>query len=351
MSRGRGRSPEQKLDPLAGRLLAVFGVYLMVIAAVACALAWAPRDTTFRLHGHMLGPADIAHRLLHRGLLLGLLLPALLAIELALEGWNESSLRHLLAQRPRSAWSDLAVFLFGMLPGHTAVAATLSLGLVLLPARWLHHALADATGMSIELGAWPLAVQVFVLIVVYSFCDYWQHRLDHTARFWPLHRYHHAAEDFCVLTSVRVHPAGVTAVIAGVLPAALIGVSEEALFWLATLIAMLRYVIHTRINSDFGWIGRWVIQSPLHHRLHHKLDTTRPTSNFALTPVWDRLFGTWADETDRRVPIGVAAPYRQGAWVVPDLLRDYRDFGRALIGRDHDESGRAQPRVRLNEAH
>jgi sterol desaturase/sphingolipid hydroxylase (fatty acid hydroxylase superfamily) len=349
MSGDRGRSPEQKLDPVARRLLAAFAIYLLIIVAVAWGLAWAPPDTTFRLHGRVLGPADIAHRLLHRGLLLGLLLPGLLAIELALEGWKESSLRRLFAQRPRSAWSDVAVFLFWSAPGHTVVAAALSLGVVLLPAQWLHHALADATGLSIELGAWPLAVQVSVLIVVYSFFDYWEHRLDHTAWFWPLHRYHHSAEDFCVLTSVRVHPAGITAVIAGVLPAVLIGVSEDALFWLATLIATLRYVLHARINSDFGWIGQWVIQSPLHHRLHHKFDTTEPVSNFGLTPLWDRLFGTWADKTDWRVPIGVTTAYRHGVWVVPDLLRDYRDFWLALIGRYRDASG-AEPPVRMKKA-
>jgi sterol desaturase/sphingolipid hydroxylase (fatty acid hydroxylase superfamily) len=111
---------------------------------------------------------------------------------------------------------------------------------------------------------------------------------------------------------------------------------------------MLRYLIHSRINSDFGWIGRWVIQSPLHHRQHHKLDTTEPAANFSLVPLWDRLFGTWAEETDWRMPIGVAAPYRQGVWVIPDLLRDYRDFWLAIVGRYRDESG-AKP-LRLRES-
>jgi sterol desaturase/sphingolipid hydroxylase (fatty acid hydroxylase superfamily) len=349
MSWRRARSPEPKLDPLACKLLAGFTVYLLVIVALAWELAWAPPNTTFRVLGHVLGPADLAHRLLHRGLLLGLLLPALFAIELALGGWEESSLRQLLAQRPLSAWSDLGVFLMWTSPAGAFIAGALSLGVVLLPSHWLHQQLASATGVSIELGAWPLAVQVGVMIVLYTFLDYWQHRLDHTAWFWPLHRYHHAADDFCILTSVRVHPAAFTGLLAGVLPAVLIGVSDEALFWLATLIAALRYVIHARINSDFGWVGRWVIQSPLHHRLHHKLDTTVPASNFGLTPVWDRLFGTWGDSAHARIPIGVAAPYRQGLWVVPDLLRDYRDFWLALIGRYRDVSG-AQPPARLKKA-
>ena len=116
------------------------------------------------------------------------------------------------------------------------------------------------------------------------------------------------------------------------------GVSEEAFFWFWTLNAMVHYLIHTRSQSDFGWVGRWLIQSPLHHRLHHKLDMTEPTGNFSLVPLWDRLFGTWQEAKDPHVPIGVAAPYRQGAWIIPDLLRDYRDFWLALIGRYRDVS-------------
>ena len=64
---------------------------------------------------------------------MGLRLPGLLAIELALEGWANSSLRQLVIQRPRSAWSDIGVFLFWYMPGHTAVITALSLGLTLLP--------------------------------------------------------------------------------------------------------------------------------------------------------------------------------------------------------------------------
>jgi sterol desaturase/sphingolipid hydroxylase (fatty acid hydroxylase superfamily) len=128
-----------------------------------------------------------------------------------------------------------------------------------------------------------------------------------------------------------------------VIPAVLIGVSDEALFWFVVLNLTLHYLIHTRITSDFGWIGRWVVQSPLHHRLHHKLDTTEPTSNFSLVPLWDRLFGTWAEADIARVKVGVAAPYRQGIWAVPDLLRDYRDFWLALIGRYRDEASAERP--------
>jgi sterol desaturase/sphingolipid hydroxylase (fatty acid hydroxylase superfamily) len=335
----RGRPPARRLDLVACWLLAGFAVYLALLAALAWVLVAAPPDTTFHLFGRTLGPADLGRRLVRRGLVLGLLLPALLAIELACEGWDNSSLRRLLTRRSRSAWSDLAVFFFWLTPGHVAVRSAFSLGVVLAPAEWLHRTLADATGFSIELAALPVAAQVTLFFFVYSFFEYWQHRLDHTPWFWPLHRYHHAADEFCMLTSVRLHPAAFTSLIAGLIPGVLVGISEDALFWFLALSGAVHYVMHSRIDSDFGWFGRWVLQSPLHHRLHHRLAATEPTANYSLIPLWDRLFGTWSDAAVSSTPIGVATPYRHGLWIAPDLLRDYAHFWLALAGRYRDESG------------
>ena len=104
-------------------------------------------------------------------------------------------------------------FLFWNAPGHLVISNLFSLGVVMLSAPMLHQMVAKTVGFSIELAAWPLALQVIIYFYIFSFFDYWQHRLDHTARFWPLHRYHHSAEEFCVLTSVRLHPANFTGVI------------------------------------------------------------------------------------------------------------------------------------------
>jgi len=96
---------------------------------------------------------------------------------------------------------------------------------------------------------------------------------------------------------------------------------------------VLRYVIHSRINSNWGWFGRYVLQSPTHHRLHHILDIeTEPCGHYGLMPIWDHLFGTWRGECDQSLVIGVDTPYRHGYLFVVDLLRDYADFWRGLAG-------------------
>ena len=108
-------------------------------------------------------------------------------------------------------------------------------------------------------------------------------------------------------------------------------------YWIYVLVATQHLVIHSRINSDFGWFGRHVLQSPAHHRLHHTIDTSRPTGHFSLLPLWDHLFGTWQAERRNgvtpRIRIGVAEPYRHGAWILPDIWRDYREFLAGLLGR------------------
>jgi sterol desaturase/sphingolipid hydroxylase (fatty acid hydroxylase superfamily) len=98
------------------------------------------------------------------------------------------------------------------------------------------------------------------------------------------------------------------------------------------LVLGLGFLIHSRIDSDWGWIGRWVVQSPTHHRLHHVLDiSTRPVGHFSMTPIWDRLFGTWRGDADQSLVIGVDTAYRHGFWIAPDILRDYWHFWKGLV--------------------
>ena len=174
---------------------------------------------------------------------------------------------------------------------------------------------------------------MIVYFTVYSFFDYWAHRLGHTKYFWPLHRYHHSAEDFSVLNALRIHPAGFAGIFFINIPMPLLGATPEAMIWVNVATVMLGFVIHSRMESGFGWVGRYIIQSPLHHRLHHKLDMTEATGFFGMMPLWDHLFGGWSERRDPNVVVGVDTPYRQGFWVMPDLLRDYWDFWKGLVGR------------------
>ncbi len=314
---------------LAGYLLtAAYGV---ILVDRLCAAPQTLGLFGLSLHlGRLHIPALAATRVL-------LVIPAILTAELCLVGWRQSSLYRLTAGGDASSRTDLAYFVCVHLQAMGRLNELLTLGVALISGLWLHQALRNLTGLDLSIAAWPLAAQVGVFALIYSFCDYWSHRLDHTALFWPLHRYHHAATEFCVINSARVHPAIFTAVLINAAPIALIAVSPEAVIDAGLYFTALRFLIHSRLDADFGWLGRWLIQSPRRHRLHHIRDMSQPIAHYSLAPIWDRLFGTWREDPDHVVEIGVATPYRHGTWIGPDLWRDYCEFWRGI----------AAPAVRL----
>ena len=321
------------IDPVSGRVIAGFACYLVLLNLGWVAFdRWTPDGLSLHLMGHSLTISQLHHHLLTHALEVAVMFPALFVTEMAITGWEGSSLRRLAVLRTPSSMSDLACWLLWEAKLMTALVGIMSLGVGLVSGLWIHDQVAALTGWSPSAAVWPLWLQLPVLFLVFTFFDYWNHRLDHSSLFWPLHRFHHAADDFCILSAVRVHPALFTSVITVVGPAVALGASPEAVFELTFGTALLRYVIHSLIDSDFGWIGRYVVQSPTHHRLHHVLDISKtPVGHFSLAPIWDRLFCTWVGEADQSLVIGVSdAPYRHGAWIGPDLWRDYVEFWRGL---------------------
>ena len=326
---------------LFGRVAIVLGL----VAYVATLLgAWRllttilPDQLHLALFHHAFTLNEVHRRVVSDGVIF-LLLPTVLWIEWLFVGWSASSVRQLLFARRASNKTDVAIFLMGQ--GHLTDLAgrLLPLGASMLSGAWIHDRLSAAVGFPLTLvpASMPLALQVAAYFGVYSFFDYWTHRLDHSRYFWPLHRYHHSADDFCVVTATRQHPAAFTGIFFVNIPMAILGASAAAMIYVNVLVVLLGFLIHSRIDTNFGWIGRWIIQSPNHHRLHHVLDISeQPAGHFAMAPIWDHLFGTWRGEADQTLVIGVDTQYRHGFWVVPDLARDYWHFWKGWFQREPD---------------
>lgn len=291
--------------------------------------AWLPSGLELHVLGRTLAVQSLARTLVMYAFSRHLIVPATFAAELTFVGWAKSSARGVLVRPSRSVLSDIAVYVITVTKIFRILSIILSFGVVVISAEWLHDRLVQYTGLPLSVSALPLWAQVLSLFVVYTFFDYWGHRADHSRAFWPLHRFHHAAEDFCVLTTDRRHPADFTGAIVAC-SIIVLGGSVNAFLIMNVLVSIQRHVIHSRIDSDFGWIGRFLIQSPRHHRLHHVLDITDGVGNFGLLPIWDRLFGTWRDPPQGDWAIGVSAPYQHGAWIAADMWRDYVDFWAGL---------------------
>ncbi len=326
-----------KLSPrtvLALRAVAIlcFGLYLWGLFALWGVVEHLmPDELTLKALGRSVTMHDVQRKVRDNAILLLAMIPFVLYLEAVLVGWQKSSIRRIVFERNDSIRMDLAVLAAGTTPIMRAIGVVMTFGLSAGFGVWIHDQLSHLLGFQIGLGALPEAVQIFGYFWLYTFFDYWTHRFDHTYFFWPLHRYHHSTRDFSVITSLRSHPAAFLGVFIINAPMAILGAPVSVMVTVNLVVTTIGLLIHSGIDSNWGWFGRWVIQSPNHHRLHHILDyRLNGVGHFSMAPIWDHLFGTWKGEADQTLEIGVDTPYRQGYWFIIDLGRDYYDFVRTF---------------------
>ncbi|WP_394781035.1 sterol desaturase family protein [Undibacterium sp.] len=138
-----------------------------------------------------------------------------------------------------------------------------------------------------------------IAIVMFDFCDYWLHRFGHEcAVMWAAHMVHHQSQDFNFSTALRQE--STVAFIGWVfyLPMAVAGVPPEQ-FAIAGLIVLLyQFWIHTEHIGKLGWFDR-VFSSPSNHRVHHAVNDQYLDKNYGgMLVIWDRMFGTFAEEKE-----------------------------------------------------
>jgi sterol desaturase/sphingolipid hydroxylase (fatty acid hydroxylase superfamily) len=321
-------------------VIAVLAVYLGLIAAGWwTVLHLLPDELNLTLFGHTKHVANLHDKILGNAGLLFLMLPLALLIEGVSVGWQGSSARQMLLARTPSVKTDLTYLFLGQARVTDIVGRVMTLGVAMLSGGLVREAVKARTGVAVDPSGIPLALQVVLYFFVYTFLDYWTHRVDHSRYFWPLHRYHHAAQDMSVINAGRAHPA---AVLSGTfiinMPLAVLGASPAVMVYVNVVVISIGFLIHSKIDSGWGWFGRYVIQSPNHHRLHHILCQKVPTGHFAMAPVWDHLFGTWRGDADQSLVIGVDRSYRHGWFIAHDIVRDYADFLRGWFKKSDTPS-------------
>lgn len=154
----------------------------------------------------------------------------------------------------------------------------------------------------IEFNIWTLMLHV----LVGDLCFYWSHRLMHTPWLFALdHSVHHSSSYLNFSTSLRHSPLAplygwtpmIVPMIFGFNPLLIL-----ASFMLANALPIL---CHTEHIGKLGWLEK-VFNTPSHHRVHHAKNPVYIDKNFAgLFIIWDKLFGTFAEERER-VEFGVA---------------------------------------------
>jgi sterol desaturase/sphingolipid hydroxylase (fatty acid hydroxylase superfamily) len=163
-----------------------------------------------------------------------------------------------------------------------------------------------------DLAFWSTWYGVVLALVFYDFCYYWLHRAGHVvALFWAAHVVHHQSQHYNLSTALR-QPASY-ALLGWVfyLPMALAGVPPIVMGAVALIDLLYQYWVHTEMVGRLGWLDR-VLVTPSNHRVHHGQNDYCIDRNYGgILILWDRLFGTFADERDgEKIIYGVRSPLR-----------------------------------------
>ncbi|MEC5217160.1 alkylglycerol monooxygenase [Actimicrobium sp. GrIS 1.19] len=146
---------------------------------------------------------------------------------------------------------------------------------------------------------WDLWYGWLIALVLYDFFDYWLHRVSHeSAIFWAAHVVHHQSQCFNLSTALRQESFYPIMGWIFFIPMAIIGVPPELFGIVGLVVILYQFWIHTEHIGKLGWFDR-VFSSPSNHRVHHATNPRYLDKNYgAILIIWDRLFGTFEEETE-----------------------------------------------------
>lgn len=146
--------------------------------------------------------------------------------------------------------------------------------------------------------------------LAYDFCYYWFHRISHERQFfWASHVAHHQSEEFNLSTALRQTGTGFLTNWVFYLPLFLLGMPLQMFITIYSLHLIYQFWIHTRHIGKLG-ILEWFMVTPSNHRGHHAQNPRYVDKNYGgLLIIWDRLFGTYAEEVDdEEIVYGITTP-------------------------------------------
>jgi sterol desaturase/sphingolipid hydroxylase (fatty acid hydroxylase superfamily) len=167
---------------------------------------------------------------------------------------------------------------------------------------WLHatHRLFDVPADA----AWAWAA----CFLGVDFLYYWFHRWSHeVSAGWAAHVVHHQSEEYNLSVALRQGAFQQAFSWMFYLPLAVLGFPPAMFLAASAFNTLYQFWIHTRLVGRLGPL-EWVLNTPSHHRVHHGRDPRYVDRNHGGTLiVWDRLFGTFAEERGEPV-YGVTRP-------------------------------------------
>lgn len=167
-------------------------------------------------------------------------------------------------------------------------------------------------GMREAVRAQPAWLQFAELLILADLGFYVAHRIVHSVPWlWRFHAVHHSSEQLDWLATYRVHPVDqVFNSMLIALPGLILGFAPGPLVAYALVYRWHAIWLHSNARLPIGPLG-WLIATPHYHHWHHADEPQAYDRNFGgqLT-LWDRLFGTYFEESrlPHRYGVGGAVP-------------------------------------------
>jgi len=163
--------------------------------------------------------------------------------------------------------------------------------------------------------------------LIYTFFDYWNHRLlafSGRLAFASDASFRNAS--FTVIDVPESSDAVSLEPFIRVWPLAVFNFSLFTAAEVALADYFYQMLVHADVKWTWGWFGRWILISPVGHRIHHSPLVEHHDKNFSILVLWDRLFGTWYDGGRVNAFVGIAEDVHNRRWIVRDLIEDMGQF-------------------------
>lgn len=223
-------------------------------------------------------------------------------IDLAVNGWKKSVIKRLIFKPGKSTKGDLWCWALSLFSLYDFFTLIFSFGVFYVIASLI----VKTGGFNLIRHIPFVPLQFLLLFLIVDLKHYLWHRFMHQQPFWELHKYHHSATEFNLMTAARGHflEKGILVVFDSIL-FSLMGAPIQQFALLLLLKEFYTQLQHSDINISFGWFGKYIFVSPKAHRLHHSELHVHHDKNFGSVFIfWDRLFRTYS-ETDEKIKIGV----------------------------------------------
>jgi sterol desaturase/sphingolipid hydroxylase (fatty acid hydroxylase superfamily) len=147
----------------------------------------------------------------------------------------------------------------------------------------------------------PVFVWVLTFITI-DFIFYWYHRCSHRVRFlWAVHMNHHSSEEMNFSVSLRQAWFGPLTKIPFFMFMPLLGFDPIITAAAGIILTLWGVLGHTQWINRLGPL-EYIFVRPSAHRVHHGSNEEYLDKNYGnFLIIWDRLFGTFADEKSKVV--------------------------------------------------